>query len=196
MSKRCWLNAKQCRPWSDTAPVCPGLSVQNLRFIIFKACYVIALKTVLCVVLKNHLRRDMPMPHPLPWYHAYMLYWPIIFNISTHMYRITNRMLVMKVGLLTKYCKNQKIVIEPSYEIMALFIFRKLILQMRMCGDLVGLLSDFRSEPSPTSILHVCEQRRLWRVCWMPRLAWAFADPYVISTIISWAGWIILKFEQ
>ena len=46
-------------------------------------------------------------------------------------------------------------------------------------------MSDFWSDPSSVSILHVCEQRRLWRDC-------ADVQPslvsYVISTIISWAG--------
>ena len=39
---------------------------------------------------------------------------------------------------------------EPCHEIMVLFVLRKLILQTRMT-------SDFRSDPSSTSILHVCE---------------------------------------
>ena len=44
-------------------------------------------------------------------------------------------------------------------------------------------MSDCWSDPSPTSILHVCEQRRLWQTAsWMRRLA------YVIRTIILWAG--------
>ena len=47
-------------------------------------------------------------------------------------------------------------------------------------------MSDIWSDPSSTSIFHVCEQQRLWRDC---------ADAYVISTIISWAGsfYFILK---
>ena len=45
-------------------------------------------------------------------------------------------------------------------------------------------MSDFWSEPSSTSILHVCEQRRRWRDCMdAPSLV-----ACVISTIISWAG--------
>ena len=47
-------------------------------------------------------------------------------------------------------------------------------------------MSDFWMDPSSTSILHVCEQQRLWRDCAgspEPSLV-----VYVISTIISWAG--------
>ena len=47
-------------------------------------------------------------------------------------------------------------------------------------------MSVFRSDSSSTSILHVCEQRRLWRDCAgspEPSLV-----AYVISTRISWAG--------
>ena len=49
---------------------------------------------------------------------------------------------------------------EPCHEIMALFVLCKLILQTRMRSHPVGLDSDFWSDPSSTSILHVCEQRR------------------------------------
>ena len=56
--------------------------------------------------------------------------------------------------------------------------------------------SDFWSDPSSSSILYVCEQRRLWRdeTARMHSLAWMPASPepslfdYVISTIISCAG--------
>ena len=44
-----------------------------------------------------------------------------------------------------------------------------------------GYRSDFRSDPSSTYILYVCEQRRLW----LPEPS-LFA--YAIRTIISWAG--------
>ena len=46
----------------------------------------------------------------------------------------------------------------PCHEIMVLFVFRKLAIQW-------GYMPDFWSDFSPTSILHVCEQRRLWRDC-------------------------------
>ena len=52
---------------------------------------------------------------------------------------------------------------ESAHEIMALFVLRKLILQMHMRSHPVG--SDFWSDPSSTSIFHVREQRRLWRDC-------------------------------
>ena len=37
-------------------------------------------------------------------------------------------------------------------------------------------MSNFLSDPSSTSILHVCEQRRLWRDCADAHARWAFAD--------------------
>ena len=40
-------------------------------------------------------------------------------------------------------------------------------------------MSDFRLDPSSTSILHLCDQRRLWRDCTVA---------YAISIIISCAG--------
>ena len=52
-------------------------------------------------------------------------------------------------------------------------------------------MSDFWLDFSSTSILHVCEQRRLWAVA---RLQWCAGLPEpslvacVISSIISWAG--------
>ena len=54
---------------------------------------------------------------------------------------------------------------EPSYEIMALFVLRKLILQTHMRSHPVGLDVWFLVGPLFTSIVHVCEQRRLWRDC-------------------------------
>ena len=57
---------------------------------------------------------------------------------------------------------------EPAYEIMELFVLRKLILQTRMRCHPVGLdvsFFFFWSNPSSASILQVCEQRRLWRDC-------------------------------
>ena len=38
-----------------------------------------------------------------------------------------------------------------------------------------GYMSNFKSDSASTSIIRVCEQRRLWRGCGMRRLAWAFA---------------------
>ena len=50
-------------------------------------------------------------------------------------------------------------------------------------------MSDFWSDRLSTAILHVCEQRKLWRDC---ADATGLPEPslvaYVISTIISWAG--------
>ena len=52
-----------------------------------------------------------------------------------------------------------------------------------------GYTSDFWSDPSSTSILYVCEQRRFWDCaagCAVSPEPSLFA--YAISTIISWAG--------
>ena len=54
---------------------------------------------------------------------------------------------------------------EPAREIMALFVLRKLILQTCMRSYAVWLDVWFWSDPSSTSIVHVSEQRRLWRDC-------------------------------
>ena len=63
----------------------------------------------------------------------------------------------------------------------------------RACAAIqCGLISD-----SSTSILHVCEQRRLWRVCANARrLAWAFSgrlcDKY--HNLISWLTSCLVHF--
>ena len=58
----------------------------------------------------------------------------------------------------------------------------------RACAAIHWGYMSFWLDPSSTSILHMCEQRRLWQTAPTRRLAWAFAVAYVISTIISWAG--------
>ena len=55
--------------------------------------------------------------------------------------------------------------LEPAHEIMALFVLRKLILQTRMRSHPVGLDVLFLVRPFSTSMLYVCEQRRLWQDC-------------------------------
>ena len=86
---------------------------------------------------------------------------------------------------------------ESARKIMALFVLRKLILQSRMRSHPVGgggvgrgtgarMMSDFWSDPSSTSILYVCEQRRLWRDCAGSPGPSLVAD--VISTI--WLKWV------
>ena len=50
----------------------------------------------------------------------------------------------------------------------------------------MGLHVWFLSDPSSSSILYVCEQRRLWRDCSGETELSLFA--YAISTLISWAG--------
>ena len=61
--------------------------------------------------------------------------------------------------LTTKKSEFKTFTNEPSHEIMALFILRKLILQTRMRSHPVGL--DVWLAPSSTSVLYVCEQRKL-----------------------------------
>ena len=70
--------------------------------------------------------------------------------------------------------------IGPTHEIMVLLVLRKLILQTRMCGHPVGQMSNFWSDPSSTSILNVCKQRKQAHL--------SSLVTYVINTIISWAG--------
>ena len=45
------------------------------------------------------------------------------------------------------------------------FVLRKLIRQKRMRSHPVGIDVLFLEDPLSISILHVCEQRRLWRDC-------------------------------
>ena len=54
---------------------------------------------------------------------------------------------------------------KTCHEVMAIFVLRKLILQTRYAASSGARCLIFWSDPSPTSILHVCEQRRLWRGC-------------------------------
>ena len=75
--------------------------------------------------------------------------------------------------------------IEPCHEIMVFLIPHKLILQKCMQSHPVVLDVWFLVGPF-ASILHVCEQWKLWQ-------DWAgLPEPllvtYVIRTIISWAG--------
>ena len=63
---------------------------------------------------------------------------------------------------------------EPAHEYMVLFVHRKLILQTRMRSHPLGLFVWFFVS-SFSSILHVCEQRRLW---------WDCAD-----NLMSWLKW-------
>ena len=51
-----------------------------------------------------------------------------------------------------------------------------------------GYTSDFLSDPSSTSILYVCEQRRLW---WLRGCAISPEPSLFAYTIISWAGSVL-----
>ena len=51
-----------------------------------------------------------------------------------------------------------------------------------------GWMSDFCSDPSSTSIVHVCEQRRLWRACRCAGSPEPSLVACAISTKISCAG--------
>ena len=75
---------------------------------------------------------------------------------------------------------------EPSHDFMVLFVLRKLIFQTRMRSHPVGLDVWFLVGPIVYSLLHVCEQRRLWWDCTDAQTRLSIR--YVISTISSWAG--------
>ena len=84
--------------------------------------------------------------------------------------------------------------IEPSHEIMALFVLRKLILQTRMRSHPVGL--DVWCLVGPIVYFHTLCVRTAKALA---RLRGYAGSPepslvaYVISTIISWAGSIMLR---
>ena len=92
------------------------------------------------------------------------------------------------------------IVFEPTHEIMALFVLRKLILQTRMRSHPVGL--DVWFLVGPFVYFHTSCVRPAKVVVRLRRCAGS-PEPlllaYVISTIISWAGsfgynfWILLN---
>ena len=78
---------------------------------------------------------------------------------------------------------------EPAHEIMALFVFRKLILQTRMHSHPVGLDVWFLVEPFVyfnTSCVRTAKALARLHGC----AGWPESSlvAYVISTIISWAG--------
>ena len=85
-------------------------------------------------------------------------------------------------------------IFEPVHEIMALFVFRKLVLQTRQWG----WMSDVWSDALSTPILHVCKQRKLWRHRRPAKVQASLRNravspesslvAYVISTIISRDG--------
>ena len=80
-----------------------------------------------------------------------------------------------------RVCKNE--LFEPSHEIMALFVFCKLILQMRM-----------RSHPVELDVWFLVGPFVYFHTAWMRRLAWAFTGRLCFSTIISRAGSFKQKF--
>ena len=55
--------------------------------------------------------------------------------------------------------------IQPCHEIMAFLSSVNSFLKRACVAIQWGYMSDFWSDSSSTSILHVCEQRRLWRDC-------------------------------
>ena len=79
----------------------------------------------------------------------------------------------------TKPTKWPECPIKPAHEIMALFVLCKLILQTRMRSHLVVLDVWPLVGPVSTSILYVCEQRRIWRV-----FAGRLCDKY--QNLMSW----------
>ena len=79
---------------------------------------------------------------------------------------------------------------EPAHEIMVLFILRKLILQTRTCSHPVRLVVWFLVGPfvyfHASCVRTVMALARLRRCAGSPE---PLLVAYVISTIISWAGW-------
>ena len=95
--------------------------------------------------------------------------------------------------------KNKQIrvyLIEPSHEIMALFVLCKLILQTRVCSHpveidvwfLVGPFVYFHT--SCVRIAKALARLRGWAGSLEPSLV-----AYVISTIMSWTGWTDRNFQ-
>ena len=75
-----------------------------------------------------------------------------------------------------------------------LFILRKLILQTRMRSHPVGL--DVWFLIGPFVYFHTSWRqtaKALARQCWCTGLPEILLVAYVISTIISWAGWLVFK---
>ena len=81
-----------------------------------------------------------------------------------------------------------KTVNEPTHEIMVLFVLRKLIFQTRMHP--VGRDVCFWSDPLSTSILHVCEQQRLWRDCS------GSSEPLLVANVISTIIWVTCRVKR
>ena len=85
-----------------------------------------------------------------------------------------------------------KTLFEPSHEILALFVLRKLILQTRTCRHPVGL--DVWFLVGPFVYFHTPFVRTAKALARLRRWA-GLPEPslvaYVISTVISWAGLFI-----
>ena len=82
--------------------------------------------------------------------------------------------------------------LEPAHEIMALFVFRKLILQTRTCSHPVGL--DVWLLVGAFVYFHascVRTAKALARLCGCAGSPEPSLVAYVISTIISWTGSIL-----
>ena len=78
---------------------------------------------------------------------------------------------------------------EPTHEVMALFVLRKLILQTCRRSHPVGLDVWYLVRPFVYFHTFMCANGEgsgeTARMC---SLAWAFAFAYAISTMISWTG--------
>ena len=85
---------------------------------------------------------------------------------------------------------------EPSHEIMALFVLRKLMLQTCMHSHQVGLISDFWSDPF-VCFHNSCvrKAKALARLRGYAGLPEPSLVAYVVSTIISWAGSFLLSLK-
>ena len=83
-------------------------------------------------------------------------------------------------------------ILEPSHELMALFILHKLILKTRMHSHPVGLDIYFVwSDPSSNSILHVCSSEGSGETERMRKLTRAFAGR-ICSKYHNLMSWLIV----
>ena len=80
---------------------------------------------------------------------------------------------------------------EPAHEIMALFIPSNMHAQPSSGARCLIFLSD----PLSTSILHMCEHRRLWRDCANVQarlsLRWSPIHKYMYQNLMSWLKWCL-----
>ena len=131
-------------------------------------------------------RNKQNYPLIITKYPPYLFYWRWTSGptwwLCMHVWRITN---CMKLWSLFSWDNS----FEPSYEIMVLFVLRKLILQTRMHNHSVGLDAWFLA--GPFVYFHtkcVRTAKAVVRLCGCAGSPELSLVAYVISTKISWAG--------